>query len=208
MEGNRKRRAYTIANILEKRYRRFDFTGAWYDAFGRPQMSGVWFIWGNSGSGKTTFVLQLIRYLAGFDRVLFNSLEEGGEATLQDGLLRAGFTGLGESKRVLVDILDKKGLEDYLQQPKSAGIVVTDSFQALGMTYREYMRFSRMYSRKLLIFVSQADGGQPLGNHAKRVRYDASLKIWVEGFRAISKGRFIGSVGYYTIWEEGAAKYN
>ncbi len=37
--------------------------------------------------------------------------------------------------------------------------------------------------------------------------YDASLKIFVEGFRAISKGRFIGPKGYYTVWEEGAERY-
>jgi KaiC/GvpD/RAD55 family RecA-like ATPase len=209
MDEIRKKRAYTIANILEKKYRRFDFQGDWYEAFGRPQTSGVWFIWGNSGSGKTTFVLQLIKYLAGFDRVLFNSLEEGEGATLQDGLVRAGFPSVGrEAKRVLVDILGKGEPNDYLRQPKSPGVVVIDSFQALGMTYREYMRFSREHRRKLLVFVSQADGSQPLGNHAKKVRYDAALKIWVEGFRAVSKGRFIGPTGYYTIWEEGAAKYN
>ena len=37
--------------------------------------------------------------------------------------------------------------------------------------------------------------------------YDATLKIWVEGFKAFSKGRFIGEKGNYTIWEEGANKY-
>ena len=37
--------------------------------------------------------------------------------------------------------------------------------------------------------------------------YDASLKIYVEGFRAFSKGRFFGSVGHFTIWDEGAVRY-
>jgi hypothetical protein len=38
--------------------------------------------------------------------------------------------------------------------------------------------------------------------------YDASLKIWIEGYRAFSKGRYIGpNGGVYTIWEEGAEKY-
>lgn len=35
--------------------------------------------------------------------------------------------------------------------------------------------------------------------------YDASLKIWVEGYKAFSKGRYIGSNGgEYVIWEDGA----
>ena len=37
--------------------------------------------------------------------------------------------------------------------------------------------------------------------------YDATLKIWVEGFKAFSKGRFIGQTGEFTIWDEGAARY-
>jgi predicted ATP-dependent serine protease len=205
----RKKRAYTIDNILEKKYKRFNFTDAWFDAFGQPQTTGVWFIWGGSGSGKTTFVLHLIKYLAGFDRVLFNSLEEGGEATLQDGLLRTGFSKHSrEAKKVLIDVMSKDELSAYMRRPKTPGIIVIDSFQAFDMTYREYMTFSREHCHKLIIFISQASGGQPAGNSASKVRYDATLKIWVEGFRAISRGRFIGPKGYYTIWEDGAARYN
>ena len=37
--------------------------------------------------------------------------------------------------------------------------------------------------------------------------YDATLKIWVEGYRAFSKGRFIGRTGKYDIWPEHAERY-
>ena len=37
--------------------------------------------------------------------------------------------------------------------------------------------------------------------------YDASLKIWVEGYKAFSKGRFIGQTGECVIWPEGARRY-
>ena len=36
---------------------------------------------------------------------------------------------------------------------------------------------------------------------------DATLKVWVEGYTAFSKGRFIGDTGKYTIWAEGADRY-
>ena len=39
------------------------------------------------------------------------------------------------------------------------------------------------------------------------VMYDATLKVWVEGYKATSKGRFIGTTGEYIIWEEGAQVY-
>jgi hypothetical protein len=39
------------------------------------------------------------------------------------------------------------------------------------------------------------------------VWYNASLKIWIEGFKAYSHGRYIGPTGEFTIWEEGFEKY-
>ena len=50
-------------------------------------------------------------------------------------------------------------------------------------------------------------GKKPRGNAAVSVMFDATLKIWVEGYIATSKGRFIGSTGKYTVWDEGAEKY-
>lgn len=37
--------------------------------------------------------------------------------------------------------------------------------------------------------------------------YDDTLKIWVEGYVAYSKGRFIGDKGKYMIWDKGAYMY-
>lgn len=82
-----------------------------------------------------------------------------------------------------------------------------DSFQYTQMSYKEYISFKEAHRDKLLIFVSHADGKNPDGRSAKKVMYDASLKVYVEGFRAISKGRFFGSVGHYTVWSEGEQRY-
>lgn len=41
----------------------------------------------------------------------------------------------------------------------------------------------------LIIFISHADGKNPAGRSAKSVMYDASLKIYIEGYRAFSKGK-------------------
>ena len=75
------------------------------------------------------------------------------------------------------------------------------------MSYKEYLNFKELFPNKLLIFISHADGKNPAGRSAKSVMYDASLKIWVEGFRATSKGRFIGPIGEYVIWDKPAEIY-
>ena len=157
-------------------------TGAWADAFGEPERIGVWFIWGNSGNGKSSFVMQLCKELAKFGRVAYDSLEEGASLTMSE---------LGER-------MDKH---------KSPDFYVIDSFQYTQMSYKEYIKFKEAHRNKLLIFISHADGRNPDGRSAKKVMYDAALKIYVEGFRAFSKGRFFGSVGHFTIWDEGAVRY-
>ena len=95
-----------------------------------------------------------------------------------------------------------------LRRQKSPDIVVIDSFQYTRMNYRQYIDFKEQHKRKLLIFISHAEGQLPNGRAAKGVMYDASLKIYVEGFRAFSKGRFIGPVGYYDIVPEKARQYH
>lgn len=63
------------------------------------------------------------------------------------------------------------------------------------------------FPRHLFVFSCQARGNKPDGRTANRIMYDAMLKIWVEGYRAHSKGRFLGPRGWLDIWEEGSKDY-
>ena len=183
-----------------------DFEGDWFNAFGQPESNGVWFVWGNSGNGKTTFVLELIKYLSRYGKVAYNSLEEAAAHTMQESFVRVGMSEV--SRRVILLAREPIAeLSDRLDKRKSPDIVVIDSFQYAEISYKEYKRFKERHSSKLIIFISHADGKKPSGRTANSVMYDASLKIWVEGYRAFSKGRYIGPLGNYTIWHEGAEKY-
>ena len=68
------KRALNVRDILNKKYDVFPFEGKWKDAFDTPEVRGCWFVWGNSGNGKTSFVMQLCKELCKYDRVAFNSL--------------------------------------------------------------------------------------------------------------------------------------
>jgi hypothetical protein len=183
------------------------FRGAWYDAFGYPERRGVWFIWGKSANGKTSFVMQLCKELAKWGKVAYNSLEEADSLTLCNTIERYGMAALTGNEFIILPAEPMSKLSERLEKKRSPDIVVIDSLQYTQMSYRDYIDFKERHADKLLIFISHADGNHPAGRAARSVMYDASLKIWVEGFRAISKGRYIGPLGYYTIWEEGAAKY-
>lgn len=69
------------------------------------------------------------------------------------------------------------------------------------------MEFKKKHKNKMLIFISHADGKRASGRAARKVEYDADLKLWVEGHTAFSKGRFIGESGKAIVWTEGAEKY-
>lgn len=200
-------RALSVSDLLNKKYKLIPFDGEWHGAFDQPEANGVWFIWANSGNGKTTFVLKLCKELAKYERVLYNSLEEGASHTMQKAFLNAGLASLKRRLVLVSETIER--LITRLDKAKSPNVVVLDSFQYTGLTFDKYMELKRRYPAKLFIIISQADGKQPSGRTAKRVMYDASLKIWVEGYKAFSKGRYIGpNGGVYTIWEKGAKKYH
>lgn len=199
------KRALNVNDILKKEFPTFPFEGKWEAAFGHPERTGVWFIWGNSGNGKTSFVMQLVKELCKWDRAAFDSLEEGTSLTVQNNLKRHGMAEV--NRRLLFINEDMNALKDRLSKHRSVNIVVIDSFQYTQMSYRDYISLKTMFPDKLFIFISHAKGKMPKGDAAISVMYDASLKIWIEGYKAFSMGRFIGETGEYTIWEERAQRY-
>ena len=199
-------RALTVKEVLNKKRQTFPFDGKWADAFGQPERTGVWFIWGRSGNGKTSFVMQLIAELCKYDRVAFDSMEEGDSLSMRQKLVRHGLSKVG-SRFHLLNAEPMTELKERLARRKSYNIIVIDSFQYTQMSYRDYIQFKEQNKDKLIVFISHAKGSLPRGSAAEGVMYDATLKIWVEGLKAFSKGRFIGQTGEFTIWDEGAERY-
>lgn len=182
-----------------------DFAGEWLEAIGRPELTGTWLIWGNSGNGKTRFALQLAKYLTTFGmRVAFDSLEEGVSLSLRTAI---SDTGMHEVSRRFM-LLDKEPVPELMERlakRKSADVVIIDSIQYTGMNYSEYKKMRDRFRNKLFILVSHAEGKLPEGRVARSIRFDAFVKIWVEGYMAWPVSRYGGGEPYI-IWEEGADK--
>lgn len=177
----------------------------WDECVGEIETTGIWFIWGNSGNGKTSAVVSLCKELSAFGKVLYNSREEGVSLTMQNTLRRYGMGELGS--RFQLANMSLQELDEKISQQRSPKFVVLDSFQFMGLTYKDFRAFCEKHKNKMLIFVSRTRGRQPEGRAAISAMYDASCKIWVEGYKAFSKGRFVGTTGEMTIWDEGAKKY-
>lgn len=207
-------RAISNKNVLAAQFETADFDGPFLASFGRPELRGAWIIWGTSGSGKTTFTLQLCKYLAGFRRVAYNSLEQGLSLSLQRAWERVEMAEAGSN----IILLNKENLPELrarLSKRKSPEIIVIDSVQYLTKFYvQQFNELKEDFPDKLFIFISQADkaGKDPAGSVAKHIRYDADIKIKVEGYKAFVTTRYEdptkGEGGAdFIIWQQGANDY-
>lgn len=198
-------RTLSAKQVLTIKFDTIRLGGGWDECVGEIETTGIWFIWGNSGNGKTSAVVSLCKELSAFGKVLYNSREEGVSLTMQNTLRRYGMGELGS--RFQLANMSLQELDEKISQQRSPKFVVLDSFQFMGLTYKDFRAFCEKHKNKMLIFVSRTRGRQPEGSAAINAMYDASCKIWVEGYKAFSKGRFVGTTGEMTIWDEGAKKY-
>ena len=89
-------KVWSLKNLEDIRHEYIDFDGEWYQAFGRPEKSGCWIIYGKSGQGKSSFALQLARKLDEMGmRVLYLTLEMGGSTDFLESVRDVGMRSVG-----------------------------------------------------------------------------------------------------------------
>ena len=199
-------RAVSVSQLMATNHNPMEFEGDWFNLIGKAQKTGTWLIWGNSGNGKTRFALQLAKYLCQFGRVAYDSLEEGASLSMKKAFIE---TGMQDVKRRIV-LLDKEPipeLTERLEKRKSPDIIILDTVQYSGMNYKQYQLLVDRFRNKLFILLSHAEGKHPAGRVAKSIRYDASAKINIEGYKAFVTSRYGGNGEPYVIWEKGANEY-
>lgn len=136
------KRALSVKDILSMKKAVLPFEGKWADAFGAPERTGVWFVWGNSGNGKTSFILQLCKELCKelckYGRVAYNSLEEGDSLSIRNAFIQNGITAANRRLQLL-NCESVAELSERMSRPKSPDFYVIDSFQYAQISYREYI---------------------------------------------------------------------
>lgn len=199
-------RAWSVKNVKAAKFTGLPFTGKWKKVIGIPERAYSWIIWGQSGSGKTTFIFQLAKYLSHFEKVLINSLEEGLSLSIQAAYDRAELT---EKDAVILVKENMDELRKRLKQHKSPNIVFIDSVKYTRFRWNDYEAFCSEFPHKLFIWIAHAKGKEPKGALAEDIRYDAFVKIYTEGFRAFITSRFKleGDASTMDIYKEAARKY-
>ncbi|MNS73389.1 DNA repair protein RadA [compost metagenome] len=177
------------------------------DCFGDLVGNFIMIIWGMSGNGKSSFIMQLVKLLMMYGKVLYVGLEEGFEASMQMNVKRH----LNEEEHSgLIEFADHTMTYDALirklKRKRSPRFIIIDSLQYWNITYDMYKALKEMFPRKSFIFISHAAGKIPDGKTADKIRYDAGIKVMVQGYIAHIISRY-GGTKNYCIWEEGAKAY-
>lgn len=163
-------------------------------------------VYGQSGHGKSNFVMQMVYELREIGNILYLSLEEGLEASFQNKIATHLHGKDGLRIRFADASMKLDGLFKILDKRRSASLIVIDSLQYFGISYSDYKHLKERYPSKSWIFISHAKGNYPAGKTADKIRYDAGVKIKVMGKVAFPASRYGGNKPY-VIWEEGAKMY-
>ncbi len=206
-------RMYNLDEFLGKKFNQTTFHGEWRDLIGNPVLTGIWFINGNSSNGKTTGAIKLAKYLTRYLKLIYWSKEEDASATLQMAFNRVGMEK-PERRKIFIPQRGEtlEGVKKKLREPKGPTAVFFDSVQIFQKKYGSdffYELKEEFAGTKLLVFISQAEGKNPKGSLADDIKYDADVKMWVEGHRMFAESRVEGSISgsYVTTWEKKALEY-
>jgi hypothetical protein len=199
-------RAYSPSNIIQKKFKVLEFDGKWEQLIGKPELNGHWIVWGNSGNGKTDFIVKLAKYLCNFSKVVFNPLEEGVSESIKQALIR-NHMEQEEGKFMVLNKEPFEILKERLKRRKAPKVAIIDSFQYTELSKKEFRKLDDEFPQTLFVWVSHAEGKNPEGRPAKALRYHANVKIYVEGFKASCQSRY-GGGDPLIIWRERAAEYH
>lgn len=204
------KKALTVNNIVNQKVTLIDFNKTHpqlYQAFGNPQNKGIWFVWGGSGSGKSSLLLDLAKAFSESYKTIHNELEE--DLDDLDFINRIRLKNMQDVKEnFLTASYNYEELCEYLDKRDSPKVVIINSATYFFKDLQQYFEFTNRYKRKKIIIVSgMAKSNNPYSELETKIMYDANKKIFVSGYQALCKGRTIGpNGGVYIIWEEGYEK--
>lgn len=199
------KRAISVSNIYDAKFNTLEFEGKWRDAVGCPELAGSWFIYGPPKNGKTSFAMMLAKYLTGFIRGAYDSIEEGLSLSIKMAMERTEMAEVG-GKLVLLDKMEIPELREWMKKRRGNGFVVIDSVQFAQMTFAQYKAMKEEFPNDLFIYISHVEGKQPDGQVAKKIWRDSNVSFRIEGFRAFPTGRY-GGGEFITVSEELATEY-
>lgn len=202
-------RTLSVKNLYSQRFTTLEMGSAYEAAFGQPSDCGIWLIYGKEKNGKTTFALQLAKYLSKHKKTLYVTAEEGAELEFTRACVRAGISET-DTNLHFIDYEPLTELRERLARKKSARIVFIDNITVYNDELKggALRALQRDFPNRLFVFIAHEDdtGGAPATSSGKLCRKYAKIICHVEGMQAQISGRCPG--GTLAVNEEIAAMYH
>lgn len=197
---------YTPKLVMAIKHVELQMTDHLRAAIGPAQRGGNWCIKAPSFHGKTNAEIQFIKDLALFQKVGFNSVEEGFNMAMQAALRRHNMAEVNHNMVLASE--DFGTWSARLKNRQGPKVWFVDSLQCFDMDKRDFMRIRANYPNILFVFVTQVDSkGVPVTAMGRTAWSLADIKIEVKGKEAFIENRNDGQFRTYTIWEEGSDAY-
>ena len=194
-------KAIGITQFLDKSFDTYDVEGEWLDSFGLIEKNFKMSVTGDSGHGKTEFVVKFIKEIC----LKFNakadyfSYEQGHSKSLQTAIQRNNMEEVkGKVMFITGGTFDE--LLTRLKRRASAKIVIIDSQDYSELSTKQYKELVKTFPRKSFIVVSWAKNEKPKNQAARDIEYMSCIKVYVNSFKAYPRSRFGGNKPF-VIWD-------
>lgn len=198
--NRRMKRAFGVNDLLGRNFVTYPFEGRWLESFGEVEQNFRMLIHGDSGNGKTEFVVQFAKYLTQFGKVYLNSFEQGMSKSLKEAFVRQNMHEV-QGKLILGDQDTYEELYRRMGSRNSPKFCIIDSLDYMQLSAEQYKQLVDRYSHKSFIIISWSAGRNPKTQAAKDIEYMADIKVRVYEYQAYPRSRFGGNKPF-VIWPE------
>jgi nucleoside-triphosphatase THEP1 len=195
-------KAIGITQFLEKSFDVYEIEGEWLDSFGEIEKNFKMSVTGDSGNGKTEFVVKLIKELClkFKTKADYFSYEQGHSKSLQSAIQRNNMEDVkGKVMFMTGGTFDE--LLTRLKRRASAKIVIIDSQDYSELSTKQYKELIKIFPKKSFIVVSWAKNEKPKNQAARDIEYMSCIKVFVKDFKAYPRSRFGGNKTF-VIWDK------
>jgi predicted ATP-dependent serine protease len=155
-----KRKIYNINTLKEKKFKTLTFSEKYAALFGNPQRNFIAMCYGESGSGKSVFLLQFADYFARhFGKVLYNSHEEGINQTVVD---RINHFDIGAKKLFVGNALTFGDMCEKIER-NYYRLVIIDSVKYMGFTFAQLKELRARFAKRQIVVI-MVDFGKTKGS--------------------------------------------
>ncbi len=195
-------RNYGLKEIYSWKFDRLELPEEWANHLGRMPHNFRMLIEGESGHGKTEYIIKLAKMLATHvGKVHYNSTEQGKSADFQNAVIRNNMDELNDGMFMLADANQRtfEGWFNKVQKHNRGRVLRLDSMDYMHLTFKQYQQIHERFKKNKAIIINS--WGDPMAGAAKRIRYTCDYKVKVKDFKAYIRSRHGGSQPF-VIWDK------